>query len=141
MDWVQLISDLIIPVLGLIFTVLVAPAIRESRWREYAETAVRAAEQIFGGKTGTEKYEFAEKLLMRRFSISEQDAERLIESAVYGLRQAGSSLLGEDGADAALSGDGGLGTEGAVASDSAVTSDGENVPDGADVHGGEGAGE
>ena len=96
MDWVRLIADLIIPVLGLIFTVLAAPAIRESRWREYAETAVRAAEQIFGGKTGATKYDFARKLLIRRFALSEQDAERLIESAVYELRRAGNALLGQE---------------------------------------------
>ena len=117
MDWVRLIADLIIPVLGLIFTVLAAPAIRESRWREYAETAVRAAEQIFGGKTGAAKYDFARKLLIRRFALSEQDAERLIESAVYELRRAGNALLGqEQGAgyadtDAIFPEDGDLGTD------------------------------
>ena len=100
MSWAAVISELIIPVLGLVFTVLVAPAIRESRWRVYAESAVRAAEQLFGGGTGPEKYRFARDLLVCRFSLSEQEAERLIESAVYELRRAGGALLGNEAGEA-----------------------------------------
>lgn len=99
MSWMQLITELILPVLGLIFTALLAPLVRESRWREYAETAVRAAEQIFGSGAGTVKYGFARKLLVQKFNVSEAEAERLIEAAVYELRRAGNALAGEAASD------------------------------------------
>ena len=88
MDWLSILCDLILPVLGLVLTVLVVPWLRETRAWKYVQLAVRAAEQLFGGGTGPEKYEYVQGLLASKFRLSDDEAQRLIEAAVRELESA-----------------------------------------------------
>ena len=82
MDWVTIVSELVLPVLGLVFTVFVVPIIREKKQTDLAQSCVAAAEQIFGAGHGTDKYTWAQDLLVSK-GVSRKDAQRLIEAAVY----------------------------------------------------------
>ena len=97
MDWVTIVSEFVLPVLGLIFTVVIAPILREKKWAGLAQSCVAAAEQIFGGGHGDEKYTWAQELLMRK-GVSRKDAQRLIEAAVYELNKAKAALEAGEGA-------------------------------------------
>lgn len=96
MDWVTIVSEFVLPVLGLIFTVFVVPIIREKKQTNLAQSCVAAAEQIFGAGHGTDKYTWAQDLLVSK-GVSRKDAQRLIEAAVYELNKAKAALeTGED---------------------------------------------
>lgn len=96
MDWITIVSEFVLPVLGLIFTVFVIPIIREKKQVDLAQSCVAAAEQIFGGGHGDEKYTWAQELLVSK-GVSRKDAQRLIEAAVYELNKAKAALgAGED---------------------------------------------
>ena len=97
MNWVTIVSEFVLPVLGLIFTVVIAPILREKKWAGLAQSCVAAAEQIFGGGHGDEKYTWAQELLMRK-GVSRKDAQRLIEAAVYELNKAKAALEAGEGA-------------------------------------------
>ena len=92
MDWVEIISQIVLPILGLIITTFLVPWLRENHLSKYALLAVQAAEQMFGGGTGKEKCTYASGLLVNRFHLSDNEAKRLIESAVYQLGQVHASL-------------------------------------------------
>ena len=87
MDWINIISNVIIPILGIIITAIVIPWLRETRAWKYVQIAVKAAEQIFGAGTGDEKYQYVAQLLVSKFHLSEAEAKRLIEAAVKELDQ------------------------------------------------------
>ena len=91
MDWVTVVSEFVLPVLGLVFTVFVVPIIREKKQTDLAQSCVAAAEQIFGAGHGTDKYTWAQGLLVSK-GVSRKDAQRLIEAAVYQLNQAKKAL-------------------------------------------------
>lgn len=91
MDWVTIVSEFVLPVLGLIFTVFILPIIREKKQTALAASCVAAAEQIFGAGRGDDKYEWAAKWLISR-GVSRKDARRLIEAAVYQLNEAKKAL-------------------------------------------------
>ena len=91
MDWVTIVSEFVLPVLGLVFTVFVVPIIREKKQTDLAQSCVAAAEQIFGAGHGTDKYTWAQGLLVSK-GVSRKDAQRLIEAAVYELNQAKKAL-------------------------------------------------
>lgn len=102
MDWVKIASEIIIPVIGLVLTVLVAPRLRawlakkaetqtEANWQQLAKTAVEAAQQLFGASSGDaianqSKYRYAVSYLTAA-GVDECDAQRLVESAVWQLKQ------------------------------------------------------
>ena len=91
MDWVTIVSEFVLPVLGLVFTVFVVPIIREKKQVDLAQSCVAAAEQIFGAGHGTDKYTWAQDLLVSK-GVSRKDAQRLIEAAVYQLNAAKKAL-------------------------------------------------
>ena len=91
MDWVSIVSEFVLPVLGLVFTVFVVPIIREKKQTDLAQSCVAAAEQIFGAGHGTDKYTWAQNLLVSK-GVSRKDAQRLIEAAVYQLNAAKKAL-------------------------------------------------
>ncbi len=107
MNWLSIVCDLILPVLGLVLTVLVVPWLRETRAWKYVQIAVKAAEQLFGGGTGPEKYDYVRKLLTAKFKLSDAEAQRLIEAAVRELDQVGELIVPEqvDAIGFAISGD------------------------------------
>lgn len=91
MDWITIVSEFVLPVLGLIFTVFIVPIIREKKQTDLAQSCVAAAEQIFGAGHGTDKYTWAQDLLVSK-GVSRKDAQRLIEAAVYQLNAAKKAL-------------------------------------------------
>lgn len=97
MNWVTIVSEFVLPVLGLVFTVFVVPIIREKRQTALAASCVAAAEQIFGGGHGNDKYAWAQDWLVGR-GVSRKDAQRLIEAAVYELNKAKAALEAGEGA-------------------------------------------
>ena len=97
MDWVTIVSEFVLPVLGLVFTVFVVPIIREKKQTDLAQSCVAAAEQIFGAGHGTDKYTWAQDLLVSK-GVSRKDAQRLIEAAVYELNKAKAALEAGEGA-------------------------------------------
>ena len=112
MDWVKIASEIIIPVIGLVLTVLVAPQLRvwlakkaatqrEANWQQLARTAVEAAQQLFGASSGDEavnqgKYQYAVSYLTAA-GVDECDAQRLVESAVWQLKQITASISAPTG--------------------------------------------
>ena len=97
MDWITIVSEFVLPVLGLVFTVFVVPIIREKKQTDLAQSCVAAAEQIFGAGHGTDKYTWAQGLLVSK-GVSRKDAQRLIEAAVYELNKAKAVLEAGEGA-------------------------------------------
>ena len=97
MNWVTIVSEFVLPVLGLVFTVFVVPIIREKKQTDLAQSCVAAAEQIFGAGHGTDKYTWAQGLLVSK-GVSRKDAQRLIEAAVYELNKAKAALEAGEGA-------------------------------------------
>ena len=97
MDWITIVSEFVLPVLGLVFTVFVVPIIREKKQTDLAQSCVAAAEQIFGAGHGTDKYTWAQGLLVSK-GVSRKDAKRLIEAAVYELNKAKAVLEAGEGA-------------------------------------------
>ena len=92
MDWAEIISQIVLPIVGLIVSTFLVPWLRENHMSKYALLAVQAAEQMFGGGTGKDKYAYASGLLVSKFHLSEKEAKRLIESAVYQLGQMHTAL-------------------------------------------------
>ena len=97
MNWVTIASEFVLPVLGLVFTVFILPIIREKKQTDLAQSCVAAAEQIFGAGHGTDKYTWAQGLLVSK-GVSRKDAQRLIEAAVYELNKAKAALEAGEGA-------------------------------------------
>lgn len=93
LDWVKLVSEVVLPLLGVVVTAYLVPWIRAKRQTELAQNCVRAAEQIFGSGKGTEKYAYAEGLLTKA-GVAEADAKRLIEAAVYEMNEFRKALEG-----------------------------------------------
>lgn len=105
MDWISIVCDLILPILGLVLTALVVPWLRETRAWKYVQIAVRAAEQLFGGGTGPEKYDYVRGLLASKLHLSDSEAQRLIEAAVRELNQVGGQVLPPEQAATASGGE------------------------------------
>lgn len=97
MDWVTIVSEFVLPLLGLVFTVFILPIIREKRQTALAASCVAAAEQIFGAGHGNDKYAWARDWLVGR-GVSQKDAQRLIEAAVYQMNEAKKALEAGEGA-------------------------------------------
>lgn len=82
MDIIQIIADLIIPLIALILTAVVLPLVKEWIQNRYAKKLVTAAEQLFGAGTGFLKREYVAEHLKARWKLTDQQVEILIESAV-----------------------------------------------------------
>lgn len=50
---------------------------------EVAQNVVKAVEQVFGGKQGELKKSEAVNFLVKNFKLTEDEAEKLVEAAVY----------------------------------------------------------
>lgn len=92
MNWAEIISQIVLPIVGLIVSTFLVPWLRENHMSKYALLAVQAAEQMFGGGTGKDKYAYASGLLVSKFHLSDKEAKRLVESAVYQLGQVHTAL-------------------------------------------------
>lgn len=82
MDWVSLIAEILIPVIGGVLCVFVIPLFRDKLRSNYAKQLVTAAEQLYGSVAGEIKYDYVRDFLKSRWKLSDQQVEVLIESAV-----------------------------------------------------------
>lgn len=93
------IIEIIISLLSAVITVFIIPILKQKLTQEKQEkllfwirTAVNAAEQVYGGKSGQSKKEYVVKFLLSKgivFDVDEVSA--LIESEVYKLRTSSAS--------------------------------------------------
>ena len=97
MEWISIVTELLLPLLGGVLTVFVIPLLRQSRIWSFVQTAVAAAEQLFGAGTGEEKYRYVSRLLCDTFGVQADEAERLIEAAVYQLTRVGTQVKEAEG--------------------------------------------
>ncbi len=81
-DWIKLICEVIIPVVGIIVTSYVVPWLKQQRIWQEAKEAVLSAEQIFAHGDNEAKYEYASGILAKAFKMDADDARRVIEAAV-----------------------------------------------------------
>lgn len=84
----ELIFELVLTIISLIASKYLIPWLKEKRMFHAAKIAVEAAEQIFTEtKAGKEKFEQAKAWLLSKFNLSEEEAKKLIEAAVYNINK------------------------------------------------------
>lgn len=83
----ELIVEIIVSLILALIAKYLIPWLKEKRIYGYAETVVEAVEQIVTEEgAGKEKYDQAKSWLLKKFKISEEDAKRIIEAAVYRMK-------------------------------------------------------
>jgi hypothetical protein len=85
MNWLDIITEVILPICGILVTTFLIPWLRNKRIYDWLVDTVFAAEELFGSKTGDTKYLWVRDKLMNKFTLSEEDAVRLINAAVQAL--------------------------------------------------------
>ncbi len=83
MDIVDVIVNLIIPVVFVIIGSILVPYLKEKKLFEYVEIGVHAAEQMFGSGYGEEKLLFVKGWIQKSFKVSDEDLRNIIEAVVY----------------------------------------------------------
>ncbi|MGN1194581.1 MAG: phage holin, LLH family [Acutalibacteraceae bacterium] len=90
------IIEIIISLLSAVITAFIIPILKQRLSAEkqeklmfWVQTAVKAAEQIYGTKTGQEKKEYVVRFLLSKGIVIDVDeVSALIESEVYKLKEA-----------------------------------------------------
>ena len=95
MDWFEIITELVMPILCTLVTVFVLPMIRDKRIKGMAEELVAAAEQIYPAGSGPDKYAYVRRQLVKLFGLSDEKAQIYIEAAVYALNAAAAAVRKE----------------------------------------------
>ncbi len=84
---IDFICKILIPLLCTIVTMYIIPLIKGKKLYGYVTIAVQAAEQIFNESgAGKKKLAYVKHWITQKFSIREEDLEKIIESAVYELK-------------------------------------------------------
>ena len=84
----ELILELVLTGISILAANYLIPWLKEKRLLSAAKIAVEAAEQIFTEtKAGKEKFAQATQWLLDKFNLSEEEAKKLIESAVYNMKK------------------------------------------------------
>lgn len=84
----ELILELVLTIISALAAKYLIPWLKEKRLLSAAKIAVEAAEQIFTEtKTGKEKFEQAKQWLLTKFNITEEEAKKLLEAAVYNMNK------------------------------------------------------
>lgn len=89
------VIELLVTILSAVITLFIIPILRQKLSREKCEaleiwvsTAVKAAEQLYGSKTGQQKKEYVlEFLLSKGIVFDAAEVTAMIESEVYKLTQ------------------------------------------------------
>ena len=83
----ELIFELILTAILTIVAKYVIPWLKEKRLLSAAIIAVEAAEQMFlESKSGPQKFEQAKAWLLNKFKLTDEEAKKLIEAAVYNIK-------------------------------------------------------
>lgn len=84
----ELILELVLTIIALIASKYLIPWLKEKRLLSAATIVVEAVEQIFTEtKAGKEKLKQATDWMLEKFDISEEEARKLIEAAVYNINK------------------------------------------------------
>ncbi len=83
---IDFVCKILIPLLCTILTLYIIPLLKEKKLYGYVTIAVQAAEQIFNESgAGKQKFAYVKQWITEKFSIREEDLQKIIESAVYEL--------------------------------------------------------
>ena len=82
MDWMTLALQAILVGVCAMLTFVARKALKNKEVREFVYDLVTAAEQIFGSGTGEKKRDYVSEQLDKRWNLSNEEKEVLIESAV-----------------------------------------------------------
>ena len=82
----SLLFELILSIIAVVASKHLIPWLKEKKLSEAAKIAVEAAEQLIGSGKGQEKYDQASEWLGKKFNLSEEEVKKLIESAVYQMK-------------------------------------------------------
>lgn len=93
MDWIQLIAEIILPLVATIVSVYLIPILKKKKINDFAYDLVSAAEQLFAEGENKEKLDFTIKELCKKFSIKEPDARIIIEASVYEVKKLKKQLI------------------------------------------------
>lgn len=84
----DLILELVLTAIAILISKYLIPWLKEKRLLSAAKITVEAVEQIFTGtKAGQEKFEQAKTWLLEKFNLTEEEAKKLIEAAVYNMNK------------------------------------------------------
>ena len=84
----ELILELVLTIISLIASKYIIPWLKEKRMMSSAKIIVQAAEQIFTeSKAGKEKMAQALTWFCKKFKVSEDEAKKFLEAAVYKMKQ------------------------------------------------------
>lgn len=85
---ISVLLEIVLSFLALLASRYIIPWIKEKRIYQVALLAVEAAEQVLSTEDGAGKVKFEEvkKYLCKKFKLSDEDVERIIESAVYNMK-------------------------------------------------------
>lgn len=83
----SVLLDIIFSIIALIASKYLIPWLKEKRLLSAAQIAVEAAEQLISETgAGKEKYDLALSWLANQFKISDEQAKKIIEAAVYKMK-------------------------------------------------------
>lgn len=83
----SMLLDIIFSIIALIASKYLIPWLKEKRLLSAAQIAVEAAEQLISETgAGKEKYNLALSWLANQFKISDEQAKKIIEAAVYKMK-------------------------------------------------------
>ena len=83
----NLIFEFVLSIIALVASKHLIPWLKEKKLYGAAQIAVEAAEQLITETgAGKEKYEQAKAWLSKQFKLSDEEIEKLIESAVYNMK-------------------------------------------------------
>lgn len=84
----ELIVEIVVSLILALIAKYLIPWLKEKRIYGYAEKVVEALEQMVTEEgAGKQKYEQAKTWLLNKFKMSEEDAQRIIEAAVYNMKK------------------------------------------------------
>lgn len=84
----ELIVEIVVSLILALIAKYLVPWLKEKRIYGYAEKVVEALEQMVTEEgAGKEKYEKAKTWMLKKFKMSEEDAQRIIEAAVYNMKK------------------------------------------------------
>jgi hypothetical protein len=80
---IDFIIEIILPVVSLLVSIYIIPWLKEKRVYEFVKSVVKATEQLSKTLNIDDKFKYAAEAIKKKFNLSDEDMERLIEAAVF----------------------------------------------------------
>lgn len=84
---IDILLGAVVPFILIVVSSYLIKTYRSDDVVQWVKIAVKAAEQIFEHGDNKAKFEYVETYILEKFKISKDDLEKLIESAVYELKE------------------------------------------------------